>query len=60
MGGGGRGGFARCTTRFLGAFFSFVTRALSPPVVGDGCQNGKAERPLHSAPWDFLLSSNRA
>ena len=54
MGGGGRGGFARCTTRFLGAFFSFVTRALSPPVVGDGCQNGKAERPLHSAPWDFF------
>jgi hypothetical protein len=34
-------GFARCTTRFLGAFFSFVTGALSPPVVGDGRQNGK-------------------
>jgi hypothetical protein len=30
-------GFARCTTTFLGAFFSFVTRApslsLSPAVV---------------------------
>lgn len=53
MGGGGRGGFARCTTRFLGAFFSFVTRALSPPVVGDGRQNGKDGRYLHSAPLFF-------
>lgn len=44
------GGFARCTTRFLGAFFSFVTRALSPPVVGDGRRNGKVWMCLHRAP----------
>ena len=31
----------RFERRPLGAFFSFVTGALSPPVVGDGRQNGK-------------------
>jgi hypothetical protein len=58
MGGGGRGrpdGFARCTTRFLGAFFSFVTRALSlspSPVVGAGRQNGKS--------WETFASGSLA
>jgi hypothetical protein len=49
-------GFARCTSTFLGAFFSFVTRVLVMRVA----RMAKAWRPLRLAPPHFVISSGQA
>ena len=60
MGGGGRGGFARCTTRFLDAFFSFVTELSLLRLLVMVAKMAKLRDLCIQLPGIFLLSSNRA